>query len=139
MGNVMEHNTEIIPTKTMNALTHASINLIRQSRDIVSRDINRVQIITYFILGAWIVEVQQQGQKRAGYGQQVIKQLATALTAEFGKGYSHETLKNCRKFYLTYMDRIGKPTLAFLNPKKANRWFAFSIAIFPSVFLGRIT
>ena len=119
MGNVMEHNTEIIPTKTMNALTHASINLIRQSRDIVSRDINRVQIITYFILGAWIVEVQQQGQKRAGYGQQVIKQLATALTAEFGKGYSHETLKNCRKFYLTYMDRIGKPTVSLFESEKS--------------------
>ena len=57
MESAVNQTNEIMPTNTTEALTQASIKLIRQSRDIVSRDINRVQIITYFILGAWIVEI----------------------------------------------------------------------------------
>ena len=63
--------------------------------------------------------MQQQGQKRAVYGQQVIKQLAEALTAEFGKGYSKDTLKNCRKFYLTYRNRISEPAVHLLENRKS--------------------
>ena len=106
-------------SEMMDELRKASIQLIRQAKASVSQSINRVQIATYFTLGAWIVEVQQQGKKRAGYGQQVIRQLASSLADEFGKGYSHETLKNCRKFYLTYQERIGKPVVSLLDSQKS--------------------
>ena len=111
----MEKKENVIPTdgiEMMEELRQASIRLIRQAHGAVSQSINRVQLATYFTLGAWIVEVQQHGKKRAGYGQQVIQQLASTLSEEFGKGYSHETLKNCRKFYLTYQERIGKPVVS---------------------------
>lgn len=38
----------------------------------------------------------------------MINRLSEALTEEFGRGYSRETLKNCRRFYLEYKDRIGQ-------------------------------
>ena len=42
------------------------------------------------------------GEKRAKYGSKVIKTLSENLQKEFGKGFSEDTLKNARKFYLTY-------------------------------------
>lgn len=39
MESAVNQTNEIMPTNTMEALTQASIRLIRQSRDIVSRDI----------------------------------------------------------------------------------------------------
>lgn len=48
------------------------------------------------------------GQKRAKYGSKVIKTLSEKLQEEFGKGFSEDTLKNARKFYLTYKERISE-------------------------------
>ena len=45
---------------------------------------------------------EQQGQERANYGQEIMKQLSVQLTSEFGRGYSHRNLELMRKFYLTY-------------------------------------
>lgn len=48
------------------------------------------------------------GEKRAKYGSKVIKTLSEKLQKEFGKGFSEDTLKNARKFYLTYKERISE-------------------------------
>ena len=63
--------------------------------------------MTYYSLGRWIVEIQQMWQKRAKYGSKVIKILSEKLQEEFGKGFSKDTLKNARKIYLTYKERIS--------------------------------
>ena len=62
--------------------------------------------MTNYTLGYWIVEEQQSGQDRAQYGAHVIDMLSETLTKEFGRGYTRESLRNARKFYLTYKDRI---------------------------------
>lgn len=64
--------------------------------------------MTNYALGRWIVEEQQNGADRAQYGARVIDRLSEALTEEFGRGYSRETLRNARKFYLTFQDRISQ-------------------------------
>ena len=56
-----------------------------------------VQLMTFYSLGRWIVEVEQQGESRSKYGKQVIQKLSEELTQQFGKGFSGETLKNARK------------------------------------------
>ena len=50
------------------------------------------------------MEVQQRGESRAQYGQQVIKKLSDAITEKFGRGFSVDTLENVRKFYQS--DRV---------------------------------
>lgn len=35
---------------------------------------------------------------------QVIQRLSEALTRQFGRGFSSDTLENARKFYLNYKD-----------------------------------
>jgi hypothetical protein len=40
----------------------------------------------YWLIGREIVEVEQQGKERAGYGEQIIQGLAQRLTKQFGAG-----------------------------------------------------
>ena len=83
-----------------------AVELINYSRSVVLKEVNLIQLITYFTLGKWIVEVQQDGESRAQYGKKVLITLSETLNEEFGKGFSVATLTNIRKFYLTYQDRI---------------------------------
>ncbi len=99
-------------------LCHSAITLIQQSREYILSQIHRTEAATYFLIGAWIVEVQQGGEERAKYGANIVQNLSDALTKEFGKGYSPETIKNIRKFYLVYRDKIGKPVVTLSEFRK---------------------
>ncbi|WP_347995984.1 DUF1016 N-terminal domain-containing protein [uncultured Eubacterium sp.] len=85
------------------------------ARNAIVKHVNIVQIMTYYSLGRWIVETQQMGQKRAKYGSKVIKILSEKLQEEFGKGFSEDTLKNARKFYLTYKERISETVFSLFE------------------------
>ena len=76
----------------MDKLCQNSIELIKYARNITAKQVNNVQIMTYYSLGRWIVEVQQQGKHRAEYGKKIIINLSKKLTEEFGKGFSESTL-----------------------------------------------
>ncbi len=95
-----------------------SVELINYARNIVVKHVNIVQIMTYYSLGRWIVETQQMGEKRAKYGSKVIKTLSEKLQEEFGKGFSEDTLKNARKFYLTYKERISETVFSLFAIEK---------------------
>ena len=45
---------------------------------------------------------RQKGEKRAEYGEELIKNLSLRLTEEFGKGFSETNLKQMKSFYLIY-------------------------------------
>ncbi len=66
------------------------------------RAVNFAMVEAYWSVGRMIVEEEQQGQKRAGYGQALLKSLADYLTADFGRGFSEANLKNFRQFYLCF-------------------------------------
>lgn len=68
------------------------------------RAVNLMQVASNWLLGWRIVEQMQHGQERAEYGAYVIKLASTALTEEFGEGYSEQSLRFCRQFYLTFND-----------------------------------
>ncbi|MBO4699534.1 DUF1016 family protein [bacterium] len=111
--------------KKLEALCESSILLIKEARQIVYRNINKAETLTNFIIGSWIVEVEQEGAERAKYGQRVIKKLSERLTQEFGKGYMPETIKNIRKFYLTYRNRICKPPVTLSGMEKGKPLVSF--------------
>lgn len=56
----------------------------------------------YWQVGRLIVEQEQQGQERAQYGKQQLKQLSERLQREFGKGFDVGNLRNMRQFYLIF-------------------------------------
>ncbi len=83
-----------------------SVDLVEYARGLASKQVNMIQLLTYYSIGKWIVDVQQKGEERAKYGQRVIASLADGMTAVYGSGFSKSNLENARKFYLTYKDRI---------------------------------
>lgn len=52
--------------------------------------------------GRRIVEHEQEGKPKAGYGKQTIQELSRQLTEEFGRGFSKRNLEYMRRFYLEY-------------------------------------
>lgn len=60
---------------------------------------NRNDLFTYYNVGKLLVEAQG-GEKRAKYGDGLIKEYSKRLTVELGIGYSFSALKRMRQFYL---------------------------------------
>jgi predicted nuclease of restriction endonuclease-like (RecB) superfamily len=81
-------------------------NTIREviliSRQKVYRSVNFVLLETYWNIGKLIVEEEQQGESRAVYGSNLLKNLSRELTLEFGKGFDYTNLTNMRKFYFSF-------------------------------------
>ena len=62
---------------------------------------NKNDLLTYYNVGKLLVEAQG-GERRAKYGDSLIKGYSKRLTLELGHGYSTRSLKNMRKFYLVF-------------------------------------
>ncbi|WP_202620990.1 PDDEXK nuclease domain-containing protein [Pseudoflavonifractor sp. 524-17] len=118
---------ELIPEDSanlpMNDLCRNSIELVEYARSIAARQINLVQLMTFYAIGRWIVEVEQQGESRAKYGRQIIKNLSEAMNKQFGRGFSVDTLENARKFYQTYQDRISETVFRKFAVEKSETVF----------------
>ncbi len=61
---------------------------------------------TYFGIGQYIFEDEQQGMLRADYGNNTLKVISGKLSGKFGKGYSERNLRNMRQFFLMYQERV---------------------------------
>ena len=77
-------------------------NILDTARSNVAREVNNELIVAYWKIGEIIVRYEQNDSIRAAYGEQTLKQLSKALTAEFGKGFSRSNLQNMRALYLNY-------------------------------------
>lgn len=66
------------------------INDIKQILSIARKKayqaVNSAMVEAYWKIGERIVLEEQNGQSRAEYGKEIIKNLSVELTAEFGKG-----------------------------------------------------
>jgi len=83
-------------------------NLIQSARRGVASVVDTFQVVTNFEIGRRIVEHEQKGAKRAGYGDLVVRSLAVRLTDEFGRGFSKRNLDYMRRFFLDYSDRLPR-------------------------------
>jgi hypothetical protein len=88
----------------MEAVITDVINIIEEGRRKAYRAINTAMVEAYWLAGKRIVEDEQQGQLRAGYGESLLKVISKRLSEKFGNGYSPANLRNFRQFYLTYPD-----------------------------------
>ena len=77
-------------------------DLLHKARQNIISNINSTMTKTYFLIGKRIVEEEQDGNKRAEYGKNLIKILSEKLTKEFGKGFSETNLEQMRKFFKVY-------------------------------------
>jgi predicted nuclease of restriction endonuclease-like (RecB) superfamily len=101
----MEENKNI--EKRVDVLYEKVAELIMLSRQRVASAINLAEVYTKFRIGQYIVEYEQQGNARAEYGKQVLKDLSARLTQRFGEGWSVESLKLCRRFFMVYSNSVN--------------------------------
>ena len=77
-------------------------DILKAGRATAYRAVNAAMVETYWRMGRRIVEEEQQGKARAGYGEALMVRLSRYLGENFGKGFSVANLKNFRQFYLAF-------------------------------------
>jgi len=78
------------------------VELLDTARHAAARSVNALMTASYWEIGRRIVEAEQQGKRRAGYGEQLIERLSADLTARFGRGFSRQNLQQMRLFFLLW-------------------------------------
>lgn len=77
-------------------------DIVIQSRLRVFRKANSELLESYWQIGKLIIEDEQNGNLKADYGKETLKNLSKQLTVEFGKGFDYTNLTNIRKFYIAF-------------------------------------
>lgn len=76
------------------------VELLNVARLTAARNVNAMMTASYWEIGRRIVEAEQKGKRRAGYGEQLIERLSADLTQQFGRGFSPDNLENMRRFFM---------------------------------------
>ena len=66
------------------------------------RTADRMLVVRNWLIGWRIVEQEQKGKERAGYGKRVLELASQSLTEEYGKGFGLTSVKNMRSFYIKF-------------------------------------
>jgi len=82
-------------------------DILESARTNIARTVNTTQVVSNWLIGREIVEEQQQGKKRAGYGEALLSDLSRQLGETFGRGFSVDNLEAFRQFYIEYPDLIS--------------------------------
>lgn len=78
------------------------VALLDAARQAAARSVNALMTASYWEVGRRIVEAEQKGRRRAGYGEQLMERLSADLTARFGRGFGVNNLESMRRFFLAY-------------------------------------
>jgi predicted nuclease of restriction endonuclease-like (RecB) superfamily len=78
------------------------VELLDVARRASARVVNSLMTATYWEIGRRIVEHEQAGKERAGYGEEVVGKLSADLTRRFGRGFGPAQLAAMRQFHLTF-------------------------------------
>jgi hypothetical protein len=87
-------------SRSSTPLFEAIRSLVLSARQSAARGANLLQVCTNCAIGRRIFQQEQQGADRAQYGKELVRELATRLTCEFGNGFSITNLKCMRQFYM---------------------------------------
>ena len=82
--------------------------ILESARAGVARSVNTTQVVANWLVGREIVEEEQKGKVKAGYGERLIEELSERLQLDFGNGYSIQNLRYIRQLYLTYPNFIDE-------------------------------
>ena len=77
--------------------------LIEQCKQQVAIVVNSTMTMLYWQIGSR-VKTDILKNKRAEYGQEIVKQLSINLTEQYGKGWSEKHLRHCLRFAETFPD-----------------------------------
>ncbi|KWR79300.1 PDDEXK nuclease domain-containing protein [Cupriavidus sp. IDO] len=108
--------SELVPGSADYGSMHGDIvSLLEGAHRAAARSVNVLMTATYWEIGRRIVEFEQGGQDRAGYGQALLKRLSADLSRRFGRGFSERNLEQMRLFYQAWpIDHISQTPSAKL-------------------------
>ncbi len=76
----------------INRLYKRVCEILEASRQRVARTVNTEMVQAYWLIGQAIVEQEQKGKKRAGYGEHLMEGLSEHLRADGQKGFGRNNL-----------------------------------------------
>lgn len=106
-------------SKTYTEVCNGIVELLNSARQAAARHVNALMTTSYWEIGRRIVQAEQKGKRRAGYGEQLIERLSLDLTQQFGRGFSVRNLEQMRLFYLIW--QIPQTVSAQLRKEPAKR------------------
>ena len=95
------------PTPAMAGVDYSGLlgsvsTLLEAARRASARTTNALMTATYWEIGRRIVEFEQGGKQRAGYGEELLDRLADDLNLRFGRGFSRRNLQSMRQLYMSF-------------------------------------
>jgi hypothetical protein len=93
--------------------------ILEHARATVARSVNTEMVRAYWLIGREVVEEEQKGSTRAGYGDELIDHLSARLRAEYGRGFTPSNLRYMRLFYLAYPNLLGREIRHAVRDKSA--------------------
>ncbi len=86
----------------LSSFYHDIKGIITLARQRAYKAVNFAVVDCYWQVGRRIIEEEQKGKQRAGYGECLLQRLSEYLTQELGKGYTEANLRNFRQFYAAF-------------------------------------
>ncbi|MCM5530524.1 YhcG family protein [Parasegetibacter sp. NRK P23] len=77
-------------------------DLVATKRSKIAQQINNEILNTYWHIGKYIIDFEQDGKLKAEYGAKLLLELSKELTIRLGKGFSRSNLHYMRAFYVAY-------------------------------------
>jgi predicted nuclease of restriction endonuclease-like (RecB) superfamily len=96
-----------VPAKELSGIYQRIREILESAKAGVARTVNTTQVVANWLIGREIVEGEQHGRKRAGYGDALLLEISQKLSKDFNKGWSVRQLEYCRAFYLNYPVLLG--------------------------------
>lgn len=99
-----------LPTATNSSYysSHPDVRVIIDgARSYAYSAVNVALVQRNWLLGRRIAEEELKGRERAHYGAELIKNLSSKLTEEYGKGFSYIDLYRCVRFYKLFPEILS--------------------------------
>ncbi|MBO7225888.1 MAG: DUF1016 family protein [Bacteroidales bacterium] len=95
----MGQDIEIFKLNNTNDIFKDVENIVEQARGYAYNAVNIAMVQRNWLLGKRIAEEELQGEDRAIYGKEIVKQLSLHLTNVYGKGFTQSNLYQFVQFY----------------------------------------
>lgn len=92
---------QLQPVQNPEQTYHTIRRSLVQAQHKLTAAVNSAMVTAYWEIGEQIYKACGEND-RAGYGKKLLQYLSEQLTAEFGKGFSVQGLRNMRQFYCTF-------------------------------------
>lgn len=75
---------------------------LSEGRKYAAVSVNSILVKTYWNIGKYIVEFEQNGKEHAKYGDELLLRLSRDLTARYGKGFRKSNLFLIRQLFIKF-------------------------------------